>query len=59
MKNKAEEKAKSLLKYIQKYPSQRFWQALLNWSGFPYIFTSQKPIGYKGQKLEDTFYIED
>lgn len=57
--NKAEQKAQSLLKYIQENPSLRFWQALLNWSGLPFICISPKPPTEISNKLQDTYYLED
>ena len=55
----AEKKAYELLAYIQAHPSQRFWQALLNVSGLPYIAISPKPPKDISKELEDTYYLED
>ena len=56
----SQQKAESLLEYIKENPEQRFWQALLSWSGFPYIVISQVPPYEIGdQRLEDTFYLKD
>lgn len=59
MKNKAEQKAKDFLKYVQTHPSERFWQALLNWSKLPYIAISPKPPSDISKELQDTYFIED
>ena len=59
-----EMKSKSLLEsftaYCRANPDQRFWQALRNWAGWPFIFVAKDyPIGenviWNG---EDTFYWE-
>lgn len=56
----SQQKAESLLRYVQQNPEQRFWQALLNWSGFPYIAISQvPPVDIGDKRLRDTFYIKD
>ena len=34
----------SFVDYCKRYPDQRFWQALLNWSGCGYIFASGVPL---------------
>ena len=47
---------RSFMKYAEKHPQERFWQALLNWSGLPYVCW-----GKMGSKLEvggDTYYWE-
>jgi hypothetical protein len=53
---------KSFVKYCEGHPSERFWQALLNWSGLPYIaWTNLPPSDWKddGFKAGDTFYWEE
>lgn len=55
----AEKKAYALLKYIQEHPDQRFWQALLNVSGLPYIAISPLPPKDIDKRLQDTYYLED
>ena len=66
-KQKSNEKLSEFVLYCQKHPSQRFWQALRNWSGFDAIYTySEKmtdaPRVEKAKQilsgLEDTFYWE-
>ena len=39
-------------RYCQKYPEQRFWQALRNWSGYPFVLVSDT------KKTTDTFFWE-
>lgn len=56
-RNKNSKLLKSFVKYCQKNPDERFWQALRNWSGFKYILRandSQLEATFKG--VEDTFY---
>jgi hypothetical protein len=44
----------SFVAYCKARPSERFWQALRNWSGFPFIFA-----GYKRDEITfDTFNFE-
>lgn len=55
---------KDFVKYCEDNPEQRFWQALRNWSGQPFILTAQKiDHGDFGQDgfigIEDTFYWEN
>lgn len=57
--NKAEEKAKSLLKYIQENPQQRFWQALRNWSKAEYIYKGKCDKKVDDIIAIDTFYLKD
>ena len=65
-------KAKAFLQYINEHPSERFWQALLNFTNLPYILISDRPpskccmdgcgdvkCGHCQANLEDTFYLED
>jgi len=37
---------------------QRFWQALLNWSKYSYIFGSNKEGFDDHSELEDTYYLD-
>jgi len=49
----------SFTAYCNEYPEQRFWQALLNWSGFAFIYKgNDKPMPLPNY-LEDTFYFEE
>lgn len=52
--------------YCKAHPDQRFWQAIRNWSGEPYIVSGSTPpvlMKARGQDKEvdalvDTFYWE-
>lgn len=44
--------AKNFLAYCEANPSQRFWQALRNWSGHCFIGVSRDGVTYK-----DTFHF--
>lgn len=57
MKNKNQKLLKDFIKYCEKHPEERFWQALRNWSEVDSIIIKKYPINgiiYK----EDTFYFE-
>lgn len=47
----------SFANYCNANPTQRFWQALRNWSGHNFILVAQNKDEVKGQ-YEDTFYWE-
>lgn len=53
-------KSKKLLddftRYCEAHPEQRFWQALNNWCGWPFVMVSD---GLEGGTLRDTFYWEE
>lgn len=44
--------------YCHTHPQERFWQALLNWSGFMYIYGSHAFYSKGAPYLEDTFHRE-
>lgn len=50
------DKLYSFMAYIQANPEQRFWQALRNWAGVPYVLTAQELENWKD--YHDTFYDE-
>ena len=53
---------KSFVGYCEAHPNERFWQALRNWSGFPFIFVARSKgcttEQYENADLYDTFYWE-
>lgn len=62
MKSKNSKLVKSFVRFAEKNPEMRFWQALLNWSGFSIIAVKNKPLkqwrsNYYG--FYDTYYFED
>lgn len=53
----------SFIKYCEKNPGERFWQALRNWSGAKFVYLSNMELNEigerpKGLKIEDTFHFE-
>lgn len=56
----------SFIEYCEAHPQERFWQALRNWSGYPFILASNEPpFNFPGDWKEgkqdlplDTFYWE-
>lgn len=63
MKNR--ETLNSFVRYCQKNPELRFWQALRSWSGFSFIFgwdciSDSNELRDKASALgmEDTFYFK-
>lgn len=55
----AERKAWSLLKYIVEHPSERFWQAVRNWSGHGFIFFGDQDDNVEDAVLHDSFNDKD
>lgn len=41
--------------YCNEHPEERFWQALRNWAGVPFVLIGEELFD---GKLEDTFYRE-
>jgi len=50
---------KSFIDYCYNHPTERFWQALRNWSGYNFIFGSNANQFDDYSKLKDTFYHEN
>jgi len=49
----------SFVAYCNEHPQERFWQALRNWCGWPFVcVTDNSPANPDGD-LIDTFYWED
>lgn len=53
---RSEELLKDFTQYCKENPNQRFWQALLMWSGWSYLYVTHTPAG--DSNLKDTFYWE-
>jgi hypothetical protein len=56
---KSENLLNSFTYYCKANPELRFWQALRNWSGFSFIYISNRSADDPKFKLEDTFYFEN
>ena len=57
----SEDKLWSFVHYCYQHPTERFWQALRNWSGYWFIFGGTKEISItEAHKLglQDTFFKE-
>jgi len=44
MKNKNKKLLRSFTEYCEKHPEMRFWQALRNWSGYPFVLVAEDMI---------------
>jgi len=55
MKTRNSEVLASFVAYCNANPSLRFWQALLNWSGLPFILISDKPVHEVNACIRDPF----
>jgi DNA-directed RNA polymerase subunit RPC12/RpoP len=56
----SEKELESFIKYCQRYPTQRFWQALINWYGKD-LYCKTEWFNIRGKKVieesfEDMFY---
>jgi len=62
MDSKSSRTLADFTKYCKKYPTLRFWHALRNWSGYKFIYGSNKPDNMSSvmskEYLEDTYYNE-
>jgi len=54
--NKNKKLLDSFAKRCKENPSERFWQALRNWSEYRFIYGSNELI--RDKNIEDTFYKE-
>jgi len=50
------EARKSFVAYLAEHPDERLWQALRNWSGYPFIYASEYSFDVPGSV--DTFHWE-
>lgn len=50
----------SFVAYCEAHPTERFWQALRNWSKWNFIYGSREPLDDYGVagSFTDTFYLE-
>ena len=48
----------NFIKHCEEHPQERFWQALRNWSGWPFIYVSENAPYENVVELTDTFYWE-
>ena len=53
---KSKKSLDSFIKYCKANKTQRFWQALRNWSEYRFIYGSNELI--RDKNIEDTFYKE-
>jgi hypothetical protein len=58
MKTRNSEVLKDFVAYCKKHPSERFWQALRNWSENGYIIATDDYHGWDHVVADDTFYWE-
>jgi len=59
MSSKNKKTLDSFVKYCEKNPELRFWQALRNWSGYSFIYAiSNVTLPYGTKQLIDTFYFK-
>jgi hypothetical protein len=51
---------KSFVKFCEVHPDLRFWQALLSWSKYNFIYVSKKNVAQetRNDDLIDTYYFE-
>lgn len=54
---RSQETKEEFVKYLEENPSERFWQAVRNFSGYAFIIASDHPPMEEGQL--DTFYWEE
>ena len=55
--SKNQKQLASFAEFCLKYPNQRFWQALRNWSKTPFILNAKTLESFENIKgIKDTFY---
>jgi hypothetical protein len=57
VKNKNTKVLVSFIRFCDKNPDQRFWQALRNWAKVPFIFIGDK-LSSEAVGGRDTFYFK-
>ena len=48
---RSQKELESFTAYCKAHPDERFWQAVRNWSGWPFIYANNNDRNY------DTFYF--
>jgi hypothetical protein len=60
MATRNSEMLESFVAYCHAYPQLRFWQALLNWSGYKFIFVaSERPVHVNGSLVWREHEVHD
>lgn len=60
--NKNKELLDSFVAFCNEHPEYRFWQALRNWCGWPFVYVSDsliKTVSGDQTRVRDTFYWEN
>lgn len=52
---RSEKTKKDFIQYLEDHPSERFWQAVRNFAGVPFVLVSDELDG----DIKDTFYREE
>lgn len=55
---KSKELLDSFTDYCAAHPHERFWQALRNWCGWPFVYVSEREY-MQPSSLIDTFHWEE
>lgn len=55
-KTEASELLQSFIEHCKQYPTERFWQALRNWSGRNFILACDNKENIGAGEYDDTFY---
>ncbi len=56
--SKNKELLESFTEYCVAHPEMRFFQALRNWVGYPFVYVGQKALSFLETEAIDTFYWE-
>lgn len=55
---RSEKTKQAFIDYLEEHPDERFWQAVRNFSGYPFILASEQPPADLPYQL-DTFHWEE